>query len=49
MDDIKPDMGTREQYMKNGAVMIRLQGHERTGKTDEERVFVTWRERLAIL
>jgi hypothetical protein len=26
MDDIRPDMGTREQYMKNRAVMIRLQG-----------------------
>lgn len=29
MDDIKPDIGTREQYMKNRAVMIRLQVYER--------------------
>ncbi len=28
MDDIRPDMGTREQYMKNRAVMIRLQVYE---------------------
>lgn len=28
MDDIRPDMGTRKQYMKNRAVMIRLQVYE---------------------